>query len=65
MSRYVARVVFESITEPEKRDERRNKATIANIVVGAPDLESLKAKVSQHIALVEDGGDIEQRITRG
>lgn len=71
--RYVARVVVESIetpdpdpvlegrrrVEPPTTEPRRRKATVANIVVGNADLESLKVLVGRHLDLVEDGGDVE------
>lgn len=66
--RYVARLVVEAVTEHEgtgRGDERKHKHAIANIVVGASDLEALKDKASAHLALVEDGGSIEDRTTRG
>ena len=66
MARYfVTRLVVERVDTDDRTDGRKNKTTIANIVVSASDLEALKAKASQHLALVEDGGDIENRTTRG
>lgn len=65
---YVARIVVESVSVDHgtgRGDDRRYKGTVANIVVSGVDLESLKAKASAHLALVEDGGDITEGTHRG
>lgn len=38
----------------------RETTTIARLVIPGSDLESLKHKASQHLALVDDEGDIEE-----
>lgn len=38
----------------------RENSTIARLVIPGTDLESLKHKATQHLALVDDEGDIEE-----
>lgn len=64
---YVTRIVIEKIDveEPPRTqssqwtERKRHKTMLANIVVGAGQLEALKSKAAAHLQLVEDGGDIE------
>lgn len=62
---FVVTVDVRKIVTTKQLHEKRDKSTVANIIVSAPTLESLKDKASAHLALVEDGGDISERITRG
>lgn len=61
-SHFIAKVSVEKVTsdrEPYQTDSKRAKATLANIVVSAPTLEAVLEKAAKHLALVEDGGDID------
>ena len=62
--RYVARIVVEAVEEPGTPAGHKSKYAIANVVVGAATLPDLIAKTGQHIAIIEDGGSIEDRTTR-
>ena len=67
---YVARVVVEKIERPEPTAARgyernqvdppkRTKTTVASVTVSAQQLGTLKDSIGAHIALVQDGGEIE------
>lgn len=75
---YIAKVVIERITTPDPPEghqpgrivpaldpQKRSVATVASIIVPGADLESLKRKVTGHMALVEDEGDIDNRSKGG
>lgn len=80
MTHYIARIVVEKVealaSAPQPNVRRveqldpvmqRRKSTIANIVVGSEELDTLKEKTSAHLQLIEDGGDImlERKTFRG
>lgn len=65
---FVARIVVEKVDHVRSNSAittGRTKAMIANIAVSATDLDSLKEKAAAHLNLIEDGGEIDQRVTRG
>lgn len=53
INRTVATDRFETVAGP------RSKSSIASITVSAPDLETLRQKIQAHVALIDDGGEIE------
>lgn len=68
---YVARVVVEKIERPEPaaaargyerntaEPPKRTKTTVASVTISAQQLGTLKESIGAHMALVEDGGEIE------
>ena len=46
--------------EPEKK----HVSTIARVVITNGELAELRNKVGAHLSLVDDGGDIDERVTR-
>ena len=62
---FVAKITVLQVSRTQGTHPKRDKATITNLAISSTDLDKLKEKISAHIALIEAGGDIDERVTRG